>query len=283
MPPEATAPAPAENHAMLSEVSEIKEQTTLQRIFSSQAFWVTVALVVLYAGMAMYEVSFGTVDNFANMTRNFAPFGIMALGMTVVIITGGIDLSIGSIMGVVAIVTGLFLSWEYSWYVAFFMGLAAGMACGAVNGFFVAYVGLSSFVVTLGMMSIARSLAVVLSGNQMLYKFGPDAAIVKAIGQAKWPRQTPGDSIPDWIPQFSSHFWTMVVLGSHRRLCLYFQGLGPPPVRHRRKRGGRTPHRCSGQPREVPGLCVLRLYRLDRLAAHSWLQRLGHQRHGPVL
>jgi len=213
VPPKATATAPAENHAILSDVSEIKEQTTLQRLLSSQAFWVTVALVVLYAGMAMYEVSFGTVDNFANMTRNFAPFGIMALGMTVVIITGGIDLSIGSIMGVVAIVTGLFLSWEYSWYVAFFMGLAAGLACGAVNGFFVAYVGLSSFVVTLGMMSIARSLAVVLSGNQMLYKFGPDAPIVKAIGQAKWPRQTPGDSIPDWIPQFSSHFWTMIVLG----------------------------------------------------------------------
>ncbi len=220
---------------MISDVAEIKEQTPLQRVFSSQAFWVTVALVVLYAGMAMYEVSFGTVDNFANMTRNFAPFGIMALGMTVVIITGGIDLSIGSIMGAVAIVTGLFLTWEYPWYVAFFMGLAAGLAFGAINGFFVAYVGISSFVVTLGMMSVARSFAVVLSGNQMLYKFGPDAAIVKAIGQAKWPRQVPGDSIPDWIPQFSSHFWTMVVLGSRCRLCLHFQGLGPPPVRHRRQ------------------------------------------------
>ena len=92
------------------------------------------------------------------------------------------------------------------------MGLVAGLACGAVNGFFVAYVGMPSFVVTLGMLSIARSLAVVFSGNQMLYKFGPDAPIVKAIGQAKWPRQTPGDSIPDWIPQFSSHFWIMIVL-----------------------------------------------------------------------
>ncbi len=173
-----------------------RSRQPLQRVFSSQAFWVTVALVVLYAGMAMYEVSFGTVDNFANMTRNFAPFGIMALGMTVVIITGGIDLSIGSIMGAVAIVTGLFLSAEYPWYVAFFMGLAAGLACGAINGFFVAYVGLSSFVVTLGMMSVARSFAVVLSGNQMLYKFGPDAPIVKAIGQAKWPRQHPGIQSP---------------------------------------------------------------------------------------
>jgi ribose transport system permease protein len=71
---------------------------------------------------------------------------------------------------------------------------------------------MSSFVVTLGMMSIARSLAVVFSGNQMLYKFGPDAPTVKAIGQGKFPVRVEGDWIPDWIPQFSSHFWTMVIL-----------------------------------------------------------------------
>ena len=152
----------------------------------------TIALLVLIVFMTALEPSFGTVDNVANITRNFAPFGIMALGMTVVIITGGIDLSVGSVMGLVAIVAGLFLTWHYPWYVAFAWGLLAGLACGAFNGFFVAYVGMPSFVVTLGMLSIARSLAVVLSGNQMLYQFGPDAPIVKAIGQAKWPRARAG-------------------------------------------------------------------------------------------
>ncbi len=199
-------------HASISDVVGIKEQTVFQRIVASQPFWVSVALLVLVVYMTILEPSFGTVDNVANVTRNFAPFGIMALGMTVVIITGGIDLSVGSIMGLVAIVAGLFLTWEYPWYVAFFMGLVAGLACGVVNGYFVAYVGMPSFVVTLGMLSIARSLAVVFSGNQMLYKFGPDAPIVKAIGQAKFPRQTPGDAIPDWIPQFSSQFWLMILL-----------------------------------------------------------------------
>jgi ribose transport system permease protein len=204
---------PAETgHAVLSEVAKIKEQTLLQRVLASQPFWVTVALLLLVVFMAALEPSFGTVDNAANITRNFAPFGIMALGMTVVIITGGIDLSVGSIMGLVAIVAGLFLTWEYPWYVAFAMGLLTGIICGAVNGFFVAYVNMPSFVVTLGMLSIARSLAVVFSGNQMLYKFGPDAPIVKAIGQAKWPVQAEGDWIPDWIPQLSSHFWVMVVM-----------------------------------------------------------------------
>jgi ribose transport system permease protein len=212
VPPSAAEPAIETGHAVLAEVSGIKEQTLVERVFASQAFWVSIALLALYSVMAMYEPSFRTVDNFSNMTRNFAPIGIMALGMSVVIITGGIDLSVGSIMGLVAIVAGLCLTHEYPWYIAFAAGLFAGLVCGAVNGFFVAYVGMSSFVVTLGMMSIARSLAVVFSGNQMLYKFGPDAHIVKAIGQAKWPRQTPGDWIPDWIPQFSSHFWTMIVL-----------------------------------------------------------------------
>jgi ribose transport system permease protein len=145
------------------------------------------------------------------MTRNFAPFGIMALGMMVVIITGGIDLSVGSIMGLVAIVAGLFLTWHYPWYTAFAMGLLAGLACGAFNGFFVAYVGMPSFVVTLGMLSIARSLAVVISGNQMLYQFGPDAPIVKAIGQARWPLREPAGWAPSWMPEFSSQFWTMVL------------------------------------------------------------------------
>ncbi|WP_421693519.1 ABC transporter permease [Aestuariivirga sp.] len=197
---------------MLSDVAKVKEHTILQAVLASQAFWVTVALAILVGLMTFYEPTFGTVDNAANITRNFSPFGIMALGMTVVIITGGIDLSVGSIMGLVAIVAGVFLTWEYPWYVAFAAGLLAGIACGCVNGFFVAYVGMPSFVVTLGMLSIARSLAVVISGNQMLYKFGPDAHIVKSIGQAKFPVQTPGDSIPDWIPQLSSHFWVMIVM-----------------------------------------------------------------------
>ncbi|TIQ75463.1 MAG: ABC transporter permease, partial [Mesorhizobium sp.] len=53
---------------------------------------------------------------------------------------------------------------------------------------------------------------VVFSANQMLYQFGPDAPIVKAIGQAKWPRHGPEDWAPHWIPELSSQFWTMVIL-----------------------------------------------------------------------
>jgi ribose transport system permease protein len=212
MPPEVLDAKQTADHARISDVTGISERTVLQQLVKSQPFWVTLALVVLSVAIGLYQPSFLTVQNIANVTRNFAPFGIMALGMTCVIITGGIDLSIGSIMGLVAIVAGLFLTWEYPWFVAFGAGLLSGLVCGAINGFFVAYVGMSSFVVTLGMMSIARSLAVVFSGNQMLYQFGPDAPVVKAIGQAKFPSGQPDSMFPAWIPAFSSHFWVMILL-----------------------------------------------------------------------
>lgn len=200
------------DHAVFDDVAGAREKTPLQKLLAAQSFWVAVALLALILVMSALEPTFATAENLTNISRNFAPIGIMALGMTLVLITGGIDLSVGSVMALVAIVAGLFLTWHYPWYVAFSMGMATGLACGAFNGFFVAYVGMPSFVVTLGMLSIARSLAVVFSGNQMLYQFGPDAPIVKAIGQAKWPLHPPAGWAPAWLPEFSSHFWTMIVL-----------------------------------------------------------------------
>ncbi|MEW9806544.1 ABC transporter permease [Mesorhizobium marinum] len=210
--PDIASESKAASHAILDEVSDVREQSALQKLLRAQSFWVTVALAALMLGMSVLEPTFGSAENLGNISRNFAPFGIMALGMTVVLITGGIDLSVGSIMALVAIVAGLFLTWHYPWYVAFSMGMLTGVACGVVNGFFVAYLRMPSFVVTLGMMSFARSLAVVFSGNQMLYQFGPDAPIVKAIGQAKWPLREPAGWAPHWMPEFSSHFWTLIVL-----------------------------------------------------------------------
>ena len=126
--------------------------------------------------------AFASADNFYNITRNFAFVGIMALGMTAVILTGGIDLSVGSIMGVVGVVCGLILQAGQHWLLAVVGGLAAGVACGAVNGGLIAYAGLPPFVVTLGMLSVARSLAIVLSQNKMIYEFGPYGDAFNAIG-----------------------------------------------------------------------------------------------------
>jgi ribose transport system permease protein len=153
------------------------------RILASQPFWVTVAVVLICGVMSLLQPqAFPTLENFFNVTRNFAYIGIMALGMTAVIITGGIDLSVGSVMGLVGVVCGLVLQAAYPWWMAVLAGLLVGALCGAVNGTLVAYVRLPSFVVTLGMLQAARSLAQVASENKMIYDFGPDQDIFNDIG-----------------------------------------------------------------------------------------------------
>ena len=161
----------------------MRARILLRQCLAAQPFWVTIAVLIICAAMSWLEPdSFPTRDNLFNITRNFAYIGIMALGMMAVIITGGIDLSVGSVMGLTGIICGLVLQAGYSWWLAVLAGLGAGALCGLVNGALVAYVGLPSFVVTLGMLAAARSFAVVLSENKMIYEFGPDGDIFTAIG-----------------------------------------------------------------------------------------------------
>ena len=178
----AGAPRSEMSGVAIQDIVGVKEQTLIERLISSQAFWVTVALVVIIVVMMVLQPdAFASRANFYNITRNFAFIGLMAVGMTAVIITGGIDLSVGSIMGLVGVVCGVLLEGGHAWWVAMLGGLVVGMATGAVNGLLIAYVGLSPFVVTLGMLSFARSVAIVLSGNRMIYEFGPDGATFKAL------------------------------------------------------------------------------------------------------
>jgi ribose transport system permease protein len=183
---ENSVPPPTANVSIES-VLGLRAESPLQRLFASQAFWVAVALAVICAVMCYLQPdSFATPENFYNITRNFSFIGIMGLGMTVVIATGGIDLSVGSIMGLTAVASGLVLEAGYPWWAGVAVGLFAGLATGLINGLVIAYVGLSPFVTTLGMLSIARSVAVVLSGNRMIYKFGPGGPAFKHFGGGEW-------------------------------------------------------------------------------------------------
>ena len=86
-------------------------------------------------------------------------------------------------------------------------GLLTGMAAGAINGVLIAYVGLSPFVVTLGMLSFARSCAIVLSQNKMIYEFGPSGPTFKAIGGGQFL----GLSNPVWVLILLT-IWLSVIL-----------------------------------------------------------------------
>lgn len=164
------------------EVAGRQASHPLRWLAGRQAFWVTVATLVACVVMSILSDPFLTERNLFNVTRNFAFVGIMALGMTAVIVTGGIDLSVGSVMGLAGVITGVIMENGYGIEIGIGAGLAAAAVIGLVNGTLIAYLGMPPFVVTLGMLSLARSLAVVASNNRQIYDFGPDSKLLLALG-----------------------------------------------------------------------------------------------------
>src|SRR5438445_1727886 len=153
------------------------------KILSAQSFWVSVTVAITCIAMSVTcPRAFGTEENCFNITRNFSFIAIMALGETLVIITGGIDLSVGSTMGVAGVVLGMAMSHGVSFWASAAAALVAGGAVGLVNGWLVSYLRLSAFVVTLGTLSIGRSLALAISNNKMFYEFGPDQHLLLELG-----------------------------------------------------------------------------------------------------
>jgi ribose transport system permease protein len=166
----------------LEQTIEQKQHGWLSLVLTSQAFWVTIALILACLYLSWATDAFATQQNFYNITRNFTFTAIVALGMTMVIITGGIDLSVGSVLCLCSMVLAVTMHAGFSIYVGIFAAVLTALAVGAFNGILVAYLGFPPFVVTLGVLSVARSLAMVLSNNTVVFQFGPDHDKLLALG-----------------------------------------------------------------------------------------------------
>ncbi|MGX7873619.1 ABC transporter permease [Mesorhizobium sp. ORM6] len=163
-----------------------KQHTFLSRIFSSQTFWVVIAVILACLFLSFATDAFATSKNLYNITRNITFVAIVALGMTLVIITGGIDLSVGSVLCLCSMVLAVTMHAGYSIEVGILASIATALVIGAFNGVLIAYLGFPPFVVTLGMLSIARSLAMVASNNTVVFQFGPDHDKLLALGGGAW-------------------------------------------------------------------------------------------------
>jgi len=163
-----------------------KQHTLLSRIFASQTFWVMIAVILACLFLSFATDAFATQKNLYNITRNITFVAIIALGMTFVIITGGIDLSVGSVLCLCSMVLAVTMHAGYSIEVGIAVSIATALIIGAFNGILIAYLGFPPFVVTLGMLSIARSLAMVASNNTVVFQFGPDHDKLLALGGGAW-------------------------------------------------------------------------------------------------
>ncbi|KQW67195.1 ABC transporter permease [Ensifer sp. T173] len=171
---------------MLDQTIAHKQRTLGAAILANQTFWVFVAVVLACIFLSFATDSFATAKNLYNITRNATFVAIIALGMTLVIITGGIDLSVGSVLCLCSMVLAVVMHSGYSIEVGIVASVATALFIGAFNGVLIAYVGFPPFVVTLGMLSIARSLAMVASNNTVVFQFGPDHDKLLALGGGAW-------------------------------------------------------------------------------------------------
>ena len=173
----------ATDHAAIdTSITDRREVSTLGAIIRTQPFWVFIALLAIGVVMSFVSDAFMTERNMFNITRNMAFFGIMALGMSAVICTAGIDLSVGSLLGLCAISLGLTMQAGFGIEFGFLACMATAALVGLINGVLIAYLKMAPFVVTLGMLAMARSIAMVLSNNKMIYEFGPDMELFEWIG-----------------------------------------------------------------------------------------------------
>lgn len=121
-------------------------------------YGVVIGLVIIFIFFTVMKANFLTPDNILNMLRQTSINGFLAIGMTFVVLTGGIDLSVGSIVGASGMFAALAARTQtgLTWYVAVLVGLAVGLCLGLVNGIIIAYLKVPAFIATLGMLSIAR-------------------------------------------------------------------------------------------------------------------------------
>lgn len=132
-------------------------------------------LVLLCIALTVASPVFLTATNAMNILRVASLMVILGIGETIVILTAGIDLSLGSVLTISSVLAALALKqWNLPLPVALLIGLVSGTALGFLNGWMVAIVKLPAFIATYGMMWVAAGFAVVLLKGQVLYGFADD-------------------------------------------------------------------------------------------------------------
>jgi ribose transport system permease protein len=146
----------------------------VSRALRSRETGIILALIIMVIGLSVFAPDFATPDNFLNDSRNFSFVGIVVLGQAMVMITGGIDLSVGSVWGLSAVSSAALMNAGMGTIPACVLALLIAAAFGLFNGLCVTKLRMPPFVPTLATMSIARALALVITRGHSIDGFRPD-------------------------------------------------------------------------------------------------------------
>jgi len=168
------------------------------RTFRIREFTVTIILLALIIFFGFTTENFLNPSNIRNLLLQVSTIGIASIGMTMIIITAGIDVSAGSILGVVAVVAGKTALLGYPVWVIFLFVIVVGALLGTLNGFIIAFIGISPILVTLGTMSFLRAMVFQLLRGRWIGSYPPFPDAFRKIGTGVLY----GIPIPVWIMFF---------------------------------------------------------------------------------
>jgi ribose transport system permease protein len=159
------------------------ERNLFQKLLHRREAGIFIALVGLIILISSFQPKFISRDNLFLVSRQIALTAIIALGVLFVILTGGIDLSVGSTVGLSGFMCGLAMAGGFHPLLAVIVGLFTGALVGAINGAIVAFVGVTPFIVTLGMLGAAHGVVLIIKQGESIRKIS-DAFIAFGNGSA---------------------------------------------------------------------------------------------------
>lgn len=147
---------------------------SLRNLIMTQEGILFVVIIVLMVGVGLAYPRFRAQNNLLDIFQSEAYIAVAAVGMSILIISGNIDISVGALVGVLAILSGTLSVNGFPGWLCWLIPILVAMLSGALNGFFVAYLRIPSIVVTLGMMSILKGGSIILLGGTTIIDMKPD-------------------------------------------------------------------------------------------------------------
>lgn len=154
---------------------EVGKPVSVQKIVfmktgATQKLLAFASLILLVVFFSLSSENFFRFDNIIGIMLSTAVIGVLALGSTFVIITGGIDLAVGTVMTFASVMTGVIITfWGLPIPLGIAGGIATGALCGFISGWLVAKMKIPPFIATLGMMMVTKGLSLVVSGTKPIY------------------------------------------------------------------------------------------------------------------
>ena len=214
------------------------------RLFRSRETGIIIALVLMVVLLSIAAPEFRSPDNLLNNARNFSYVGMVVIGQAMVMITGGIDLSVGSVWGVSAVTAGGLMAAGWPTILACATGLLVAALFGLFNGLCVTKLRMPPFVPTLATMSIARALALVITRGHSINDF---RRVRRSLLRARRRRHVRPAQPVHHLPRAHRH--RLAGTEPHR--------VRAPALRDRRQREGCPPERSRGRSAQDRRLCDL--------------------------